>query len=150
MASRDRLTVAVECRASESGPVLHGTIVAEGRASTGGRAELFAPGSVVWPHDGIAIRTEHRGAEHGRAVPVREANGEIRIEARATPAVFAAVESGRRFMSVEFYPLAESRTAGGVREITRALVDGAALTNRPEYGQTAAEVRSRSSRRVWL
>ena len=130
--------------------MLRGVILQEGRAASGGRAELFAPGAITWPHDGIAIRTEHRGAEHGRAVPVRETNGEIRIEAPATPAVFAAVESGCRFMSVEFYPLAENRTTGGVREITRALVDGAALTNRPEYGQTAAEVRSRSSRRVWL
>ncbi len=150
MTECERFTVAVECRAATDGPRLDGVLVQEGRAATGGRAELFAPGAVIWPARGIAIRGEHLGAEIGRAIPERTANGEIRISTAAGPAILAAVEQrNRRFLSVEFYPISEHRTPAGVREITRALVDGAALTDRPEYAQARAEVRERG-RRVWL
>jgi hypothetical protein len=130
--------------------VLHGVILQEGRAAAGGRAELFAPGAVVWPSDGIGILPEHRGTVETRAVPTREPNGEIRIATKATPALFAAMQAGRRSMSVEFTSLEEVRTAAGVREIRRAMVSAAALTDRPEYEQTAAELRERSEVRVWL
>lgn len=141
----------VEIRESDTGPTLYGVILQEGRAATGGRAEVFAPLSVVWPAEGIAIRTEHYGDEETRTVPERETGGEIRIATKATPSMVAAVNAGRRYLSVEFHSLQEARTAGGVREIQRALVDGAALTDDPEYGQTSAEVRkARRERRVWL
>ena len=130
--------------------MLHGVILQEGRAAAGGRAELFAPGAVVWPSDGVAILPEHHAAVETRAVPERQANGEIRIAAPATPALFAAVQAGRRSMSVEFTALEEIRTAGGVREIRRAMVSAAALTDRPEYSQTSAELRERPEVRVWL
>ena len=151
----ERLTVAVECRASESGPSLHAVILQEGRAATGGLAEVFAPGSTDWPASGIAIRTEHHGLMEARAVPERGENGEIRISAPATPAIFAAVSAGKRYASVEFHAQQEVRTAGGVREIQRALLTGAALTDRPEYDSTSAELRERRSdlervARVWL
>ena len=148
--TRNVLTFGVECRASEDGPMLHGVILQEGRAATGGRAEVFAPGSVVWPSDGIGVLTEHHGAVETRAVPERQPSGEIRIAAKATPALFAAVKAGRTAMSVEFAALDEVRTAGGVREIRRAMVSAAALTDDPEYGQTRAEVRKRRGPRVWL
>ena len=131
----------VEVRAGESGPYLHGVILAEGRAATGGRAELFAPGSVMWPSEGIAIRAQHRGAELMRAMPSRVDN-EIRIEAPATDAVAAEIRGGKKHMSVEFLAMEEQRTRGGVREIRKALVDGAALVSNPEYSHTRAEVRS--------
>ena len=108
------------------------------------------PQSVVWPSDGVAILPEHHGAVETRAVPTREPDGTIRIAARAMPAIFAAVQAGRRSMSVEFTALDEIRTAGGVREIRRAMVSAAALTDRPEYSQTRAEVRERPEVRVWL
>ena len=43
--------------------MLLATIVQEGRASGGGRLELFTPRSVIWPTDGISILTQHRGPE---------------------------------------------------------------------------------------
>ena len=138
----------VEIREADKGPTLFGTILQEGRAAQGGRAELFSPFSVVWPSDGIKILGEHRGAELARAVPTRDADGSLRIETRATPAILAAYET-RRYFSVEFHALREVRTAGGIREIQRALVDGAALVSSPEYPTTRAEVRA-SRRRVWL
>ena len=128
--------------------MLRGTVLQEGRAAAGGRSEVFAPLSVVWASDGIALLAEHRGAELARAVPTRDADGSLRIETPATPAILEAYET-RRYFSVEFHALQEVRTAGGVREITRALVDAAALVSSPEYSQATAEVRTRQ-RRVWL
>ncbi len=146
----ERLTFVVECRSSEDGPMLHGVILQEGRAAAGGRAEVFAPGALVWPNDGIGILTEHRGAVEARAVPTREPNGEIRISTPATPAIVRAVDQGKQHMSVEFHAVWEHRTAAGVREIELALLDAAALTDKPEYEQTRAELRERQQVRVWL
>ena len=58
--------VPVEVREADDGPKLRGTILQEGRAAQGGRAEVFAPGSVVWASGGIALLGEHRGAELAR------------------------------------------------------------------------------------
>lgn len=143
------ITVAAECRASDDGPMLHGVILQEGRAATGGRAEVFAPGSVVWPASGVEVLTEHRGAAVATAVPTREANGEIRIALPAGPALFAAYQAGKRMLSVEFHSLSEARTAGGVRELRRALVDRVALVRAGEYDQARAEIRS-PRRKVYL
>lgn len=140
--------VSIEIRESEGVPRLHGTLITEGVAARGGRAEVFEPNSITWPSDGIAIRLEHRGREHVRAMPVRMPGGQIQIAAPVTPEIRAAVSGGRNALSIEFYPEAEVRTAGGVRAITRALVDAAALTDDPEY-PTGVEVRTRR-RKVWL
>ena len=135
----------------EEGGDLHGVILQEGRAASGGRAEVFAPGSVAWPVDGVAILTEHRGKPEARALPSRDELGRISIRAAASDAIRAAIAAGRRYMSVEFYSLEERTTKGGVREITRALVDAAALVARPEYDTTAAELRQADRRRrLWL
>ena len=140
----------VELREVNGVKHLHGVMLQEGRAAAGGRRELFAPGAVTWPAEGVAILTEHRGRPEVRTTPTREANGEIRIAAPATPAIVAAVQSGKRSMSVEFRALTETTTASGVREIERAVVNAAALTTRPEYGQTSAEIRRKRVDRVWL
>ena len=147
----DILTIPGEVRASEDGPMLRGVILTEGRAASGGRAELFAPGSVVWPSDGIGILTEHRATGEVRAVPTRDqATGEIRVEARATDAIRRAVDvAGRRYMSVEFHAQEERTTAGGVREVLRAMVDAAALVCSPEYDVTSAEIRRSRGPRLW-
>ena len=141
--------VPVELRESDGGPMLRGTVLQEGRAAQGGRAESFSPLSVVWPSDGIALLSEHRGAELARAVPTRDADGSLRIETPATQPILEAYET-RKFFSVEFHAISEVRTKGGVREITRALVDAAALVSSPEYSQATAEIRDRNRRKVWL
>ena len=144
----EKLHCSVEIREADDGPVLSGTILQEGRAAGGGRAELFSPFSVVWPSGGIALLAEHRGAALAHAVPTRDADGSLRIETPATPEILAAYAT-RKFFSVEFHALREVRTKGGIREIQRALVEAAALTAEPEYKQATAEVRS-TQRRVWL
>ena len=148
MAETLQYVIPVELREASEGPTLSGVVLQEGRAAQGGRAEVFAPLACCWPSNGIALLAEHRGSELARAVPTRDADGSLRIETPATPEILAAYET-RRYFSVEFYALQEVRTAGGVREIQRALVDAAAMVSSPEYAQATAEVRARQ-RRVWL
>ena len=124
---------------------LRGVIVQEGRAASGGRREVFAPGSVTWPAEGVAIRTAHLGDFETRVLPTRDKRGRIRIRARATDGIREAIRAGKRYMSVEFRALDERVTKGGVREILRALVEAAALVDDPEYDSTSAEVRNNDS-----
>ena len=148
---RDTLqyVVPVEVRDAADGPMLRGVVLQEGRAAQGGRAEVFAPFSVVWPADGIALLGEHRAdVVLARAVPIRDADGSLRVETRATEAILDAYKT-RKFFSVEFRSLREVRTSGGIREIQRALVDAAALVPNPEYPNVRAEVRSQRCK-VWL
>ena len=128
--------------------MLHGVLIQEGRAASV-RPEVFAPGSLVWSATGIAIRSKHLGAEDSRAIPTRESNGEIRIAAPASAALVAAFNEGRRFLSIEFHSLQETRSKAGVREITQAFLPGAAMVSDPEYKMATAEIRS-TQRRVWL
>ena len=146
-------TFAVEIREADRAgyePTLRGVMLTEGRAASGGRAEVFAPGSVEWPSGGVAILTEHRGTVETRGHVVRQPGGRLTLTARATPAIKQAVEAGRKWMSVEFRALEERTTKGGVRELLRAFVDAAALVRAPEYDTTTAEVRSKRRMRVWL
>ena len=140
--------IALELREGER---LEGVILQEGRVGSS-RAEVFAPGALTWDADGIAIRTEHRGREIARAIPARHPNSEIRISLKVNPEIRAAFDAGKRFLSVEFHALAEQRTAANVREIARAYVEAAAMTDDPEYTQARAEIRSRAGlrhRRRW-
>ena len=142
----------VEIREGRPGyePSLRGTMLTEGRAASGGRAEVFVPGSVEWPSEGVAILTEHRGTVEVRGQVVRQRDGKLTLTARATDAIKQAVAAGRKWMSVEFRALEERTTKGGVREVLRAFVPAAALVSSPEYDTTRAEVRSQKKRRVWL
>ena len=144
----ETLNCSIEIREAKDGPMLHGVLIQEGRAASV-RREVFAPLSLVWASDGISIRSKHLGAEDSRAIPTRQANGEIRIEAPASPALVAAYNEGRKFLSIEFHAVQETRSKSGVREIQRAFLPGAALVSEPEYKQATAEVRS-TQRRVWL
>ena len=130
-----------------AGSGLSGRFCKRGRAASV-RPEVFAPGSLVWAADGIAIRTEHRGAEVARAVPVRSPTGEIRISAIATPEIRAAYASGKRFLSAEFQTAGRDPDGRQHQEkIQRAFVGAAALVRSPEYVQARAEVRERAARR---
>lgn len=131
-------------------PTLYGVMLQEGRAATGGRAELFAPGAVEWPSEGVGVKTVHLGDIEVRGQVVRHRDGRLALTARATDAIRQAWAEGRRFLSVEFTSLQERVTRAGVREIQRAFVDSAALVVRPEYDMTAAEVRSQRVKREEL
>ena len=142
--------VPVELRESEGQRRLHGCLIQEGRIASQ-RKELLAPFACQWPAEGVDILTEHRGQSEARTLPTRQPDGSIVIDAAASPGMIAAVESGKRFMSVEMHVLAESRNAADIREIQSAMIMAGALTDSPEYQQTSAELRDRSRRRrFWL
>ena len=144
----EKLHCPVEIREADNGPMLHGVLIQEGRAASV-RAEVFAPLSLVWASDGISIRAKHLGAEDSRAIPTRDSDGSIRIAAPASAAIVAAFNEGRRFLSIEFHAVQETRSKSGVSEIQQAFLPGAALVAEPEYKQAGAEIRS-TQRRVWL
>ena len=169
----NRIYAAVELRAGDDGPPrLCGVLMRYGAPGEHGR-EIFAPGSLSFPVNGIRIDLEHasspaRGAVQPpimRAVPfVSDDGAEVRIDApipdttagrdlavlmRSDPPMYSG-------LSVEFRN-ARDRYAAGRRTIHAALLVGAALTDNPSYTGTAVEVRDGEPddwngvrRRIWL
>lgn len=148
----------IRCRiewreAAESPGRIVGTILETGRVASD-RAEVFSPGAVSFPANGIRILAEHRGRMVARIVPTIEGN-EIKIDAVLPDTslgreVAAEVRSGRkRGLSVEFHATDEARVSG-VREVRGALIDAAAIVKEPAYTQARVEVRQRGRTRFWL
>ena len=143
----------VELREAQSGPGrLSGVVLPFGRVA-GDRREVFAPGSVSYPHNGIRLLLEHRGRQFARVTPEMVGN-EMRISLDlpdTTEGREAArmVQSGERAaLSIEFHALQQA-IVSGVREIRSAIVDAAALVPSGAYDQARVELRGRR-RRVWL
>ena len=152
---RERLTspIAVELRAADGdrSPRLRGVALSEGFPASGGRREVFVPGSIHWSDDGVGIRTDHASDSiECRTIPVRQGS-EIKIDTPANDALRRAYEKGSRFLSIEFRAEAEELRSS-VRTILRATVDSVALTASPEYVEAIAEVRSSTSRSLefWI
>ena len=110
----ETLSCSVELREAKDGPMLRGILIQEGRVASE-RKEIFAPLSLVWASDGIALRAKHLGVEDSRAIPTREANGEIRIAAPASAALVAAFNEGRRFFEHRI-----SRAPGNQKQVRSA------------------------------
>ena len=129
------------------GETLSGVILQEGRAAQF-RREMFTLGAIEWPESGIDILPRHLAPSGTgvKAIPTRNTDGRIGIAVRASETLRQAYAEGRRFLSVEFHALNELTTAGGIREIRRALVLAAALVDKPEYAQATAELRQRGGR----
>jgi len=143
----------IEIREADDSPGrIVGTILETGRVASD-RREVFAPGAVTFPSNGIKLLAEHRGRQVMRVVP--EVDGsKIRIDAplpdnASGREVAAESRSGRRRgLSVEFVSTREANVSG-VREITGALVDAAAVVKAGAYSQARVEVRKRKGRRWW-
>ena len=127
---------------------MRGVMLTEGRAASE-RRELFTVGSVEW------LRMESVSRQ-STAAPSRRAARSCAIVRRP---VHHGARDGRDPRGRRQRPqvhvrgvsqLSESKTTGGIREITRALVHAAALTDSPEYMQTSAELRSKRGRPIWL
>ena len=154
----DEIRCAVELRADDTrqGPGrLVGRIVRYGERARD-RAELFEPGSLTWPDDGVVLNRQHeRRAPIMRVLPI-ERNGELLIDQPlidTQSARDAAVEirSGlMRGLSVSFKATRQS-FAGGVRRIQSAALTAVGLVDSPSY-DAPVEVRARREgrRRVWL
>jgi len=131
---------------------LVGTLIETGRVA-GDRREVFTPGSIRWPANGVKLLAEHRGRLVTRVEPTVEGS-EIRLDVALPDTalgreVAAEVRAGRkRGLSVEFYATDEGDVQG-VREVRAALVDAVAVVESPAYDQATVEVRKRAGRRRW-
>ena len=153
----DPRVIPVELRAADVGGSspgrLVGVLLPLGRVAAD-RREVFAPGSVTWPHNGMRLLREHLGRQVMRFTPI-EAGGELRIDAALpdTPEGREAAElvrSGQRAgLSIEFHAVDDAMVSG-VREVRAAIVDAAALVDAGAYDQARAELRQRAERRYWL
>ena len=149
----------VECRADDSrtspGRIV-GTLIEMGRVASD-RREVFAPGALKWPHNGLRLLDKHHGAQVMRFQPIED-GAALRIDAPLPDTeigrrVAAEIRSGkRRDLSIEFYANDESEVSG-VREIRSALVDAVAVADSGTrvYEQATAEVRAKPQAvALWL
>ena len=154
----DEIRCSVELRADETrqGPGrLVGRIVRYGERALD-RAELFEPGSLTWPADGVVLNRQHvRGAPIMRVIPI-ERNGELLIDQPlidSSAGRDAALEIKAGLMtglSVSFQAQRQA-FAGGVRRIQLAAMTAVGLVDKASY-DAPVEVRQRREgrRRLWL
>ena len=151
----------IELRAAGDGETtpgrLIGVLLTEG-VKASDRPELFLPGSLIWPADGVVLRRQHvREAPIARVVPERR-GAEIVIDT-ALPDSIAGRDAATeikagilRGLSVEFKATA-SAFRGGLREIRHATLTGAGLVDHGSYRDSVVSVRHArvgGRRRVWL
>ncbi len=140
----------IELRAERTSPGrVTGVLIEMGRVA-GDRREVFTPGSVRFPSNGLRLLAEHRGRMVGRFEPITDGS-QIRIDYQLPDTelgreVAGEIRSGRKAgLSVEFFPTEES-TVQGVREVRGALIDAAAVVADPAYKQARVEVRQDGDR----
>ena len=140
---KKQFTVKTEYRQGER---IIATVIQEGRAASQ-RRELFTVGALQWNTSGIDILDSHKGTSIANAMPSRSMDGRVQVSIPAT-AHIVELRERKPYMSIEFIALEENTTNGGIREITRALLTGAAFVDDPEYVQANTEIRNKKRR--WL
>ena len=146
----------IELRADDMSPGrLSGVLLNYGERAHD-RPEVFEPGSLRWPPEGIVLRRQH-----DRRAPVMRVVPEVREGAVVIDAALPDTSAGRdaaseirgglfRGLSVEFRAVRQ-RYTGGVRHIADALLTGAGLVDSPSYTGSRVEVREGGRRRrLWL
>ena len=153
----NEIRCSIECREDETrqGPGrLVGRILTYGERALD-RAELFEPGALTWPSDGVVLNRQHaRGAPIMRVTP--EVRGDEIVIDQALPDTTAGRDAATEIrsglmtgLSVSFQPSRQSFTAG-VRRIAAAAMTAVGLVDSPSY-DAPIEVRWRQERRrVWL
>ena len=131
---------------------LTGVLIETGRVASD-RREVFVPGSVKWPAEGVDLLHGH-GGEKVLSFAPKVDGSEIRIDEPLPDTILGRkvreeVKSGSRSsLSVEFFSLAES-VVSSVREIRSALVEAVALVADGSYKQAVVEVRAKRKRHRW-
>ena len=148
----------IECRADDtrqSPGRLYGRLLTYGERAAD-RPEVFTPGALSWPADGVLLRRQH-----ARAAPIMRVTPERRGDAIVIDAPLPDTAAGRDAavevrggtlagLSVEFRATREGRR-GGVREIQAAELTGAGLVDEGAYRSATVELRGRGGRRrLWL
>ena len=119
------------------------------------RAELFEPGSLSWPEDGIVLNRQHR-----RDAPIMRIVPEVRGSVIMVDAPLPDTTAGRdaaveirsklfRGLSVEFRAVRQAYVSG-MRRIQEAVLGGVGLVDSPSYPNSLAEVRRSRRVRLWL
>lgn len=152
----DEIRCSVELRADDtmtSPGRIFGTLLRYGQRAND-RPEVFEPGALEWPADGVVLNRQHSRRAPIMRVQPEERDGAVIIDA-ALPDTAAGRDAARevraglfRGLSVEFRAALQSH-AGGLRRIKRALLTGAGLVDAPSYGGSRVEVRRRRRKR-WL
>ena len=133
----DEIRCKVEVREIEGKPRLVGTLLPFNvRAKD--RPEMFLPGSVSWPEDGLVLNRQHqRGSPIMRITPTSSTAG-LTVDA-VIPDTSAGRDAAEEIrgglltgLSVEFRATAQT-IVGGVRKITAAVLSAAALVDSPSY-----------------
>ena len=147
---KDELLVEIRMQEDEArGPGrLQGTLLKYG-VKASDRNEMFLPGSLSWPPEGVLLREMHRrDSPIARVIPF-EKDGEIRIDAQlpTTQRGRDCAENIRQHvyqgLSVEFNAT-EQRRVGTRREIVKATLGGAGLVDIPSYSASTVEVRAKA------
>ena len=155
----DEIRCAIECREDETrrGPGrLVGRILTYGERATD-RQELFEPGALTWPADGVVLNRQHsRSTPIMRVLPTRVGN-ELRID-QPLPDTTAGRDAATeirdgllRGLSVSFQAGHQS-FARGVRRIQSATMTAIGLVDDPSYDapvEVRARVHERPHRRLW-
>ena len=153
---RRELRCNIECRGDEtrtSPGRITGILIQQGRVASD-RRELFIPGALAWPNNGIRLLAEHRGRQVLRFQPIEDGTT-LRIDEPLPDTalgreVAAEIRAGRkRAMSIEFLA-ADEETIHGIREVRSAVCDAAALVTEGSYTQATVEVRAKARRLLWL
>ena len=154
---RDEIRCSVEFRQDETrqGPGrLVGRILTYGERARD-RAEVFEPGALTWPAEGVVLQRQHaRGAPIMRVIPALVGD-ELRID-QALPDTTAGRDAATEIRSGLMRGLSVSFSAqrqafvGGVRRIQSAAMTAVGLVDSPSY-DAPVEVRARDERRrTWL
>lgn len=153
----DELRCALELRDAEGSPgLLSGVLLTYGEVSPSHR-ELFEPGALSWPADGIVLNRSHNATVPIMRVMPRVQGDEVRIDALLpdTAAGRDAAQEVRdglfRGLSVEF-KATRAFYHGGLRRIQAAQLRGAGLVSDPSYTGSTVSVRARrrDSLLAWL
>ena len=120
------------------------------------RPEMFEPGALHWPADGVLLRSMHKRQDPvARFIPeATETEVRVSIDLPDTTAGRDAATNVRagvlKGLSVEFRAERERRD-NGLRVIERAELVGAGLVDSGAYARARVEARGkRERRRLWL
>ena len=154
-----RHKILLEHRFSEIDPpegdsrILEGTVMKYGDvAAVAGRRERFTPGAFA-PVGDVILNKQHERVSplartEGGGLELIDGETELRMRAalpetrEATDALELVRKRVLRGLSVEFRAI-EEHVEAGVRVITRAILSGIGLVDRPAYPQSLAEARRR-------
>ena len=135
----------------EGKPRLIGTLMNYGERALD-RPETFLPGSLRWDAGGIILNRQHERKNPILKFTPIEASGKVSIDVEVPSTVagsdaLAEVRAGLfSSLSIEFKSITET-FVGGCRQISQALLTGAALCDSGAYPGAVVEARELAARR---